>query len=233
MTQLASRINQVQNQIDQAMPNSPHGRIALLAVSKTRPVDEVKAAYDLGLRSFGENYVQEGVDKVIALRGLRDYSGIEWHFIGPIQSNKSRFVAEHFNWVHTIDREKIAKRLSEQRPNNLPSLNVLIQVNISHQDTKSGVALGEVTALADYITNLPNLTLRGLMCIPAPLNEDELTQEFAEMYKMYTALNAQYPQVDTLSMGMSGDLELAIKQGSTMVRIGTALFGPRTHPNAN
>jgi len=152
---------------------------------------------------------------------------IEWHFIGPIQSNKTRQVAEHFHWVHTIDREKIAKRLNDQRPSTLPKLNVLIQVNISAQESKSGISLEEIPALAQAINALPNLELKGLMCIPAPLDAEQLKQEFNAMHEAYQSLQQTYPQVDTLSMGMSADLELAIECGSNMVRIGTAIFGQR------
>lgn len=197
--------------------------VALLAVSKKHPSESIAAIYQQGQRCFGENYVQEGVDKVNALKEL----DIQWHFIGPIQSNKTRLVSEHFSWVHTIDRDKIAQRLNDQRPAHLPALNVLIQVNISDQDSKSGISLNDVPALAEMINQQPNLTLRGLMCIPAPQDEAQLKNEFTAMHQAYEKLKQQYAQVDTLSMGMSGDLELAIACGSNMVRVGTAIFGQR------
>ncbi|MCC2618025.1 YggS family pyridoxal phosphate-dependent enzyme [Aestuariibacter halophilus] len=204
-------------------PNS----VQLLAVSKTKPVSDIVLAYEAGQRKFGENYVQEGVEKV---QQLQDFKDIEWHFIGPLQSNKTRLVAEHFDWVQSIDRVKIARRLSEQRSPFKP-LNVLIQVNINDEDSKSGVAPTEIAALAADIDALPNLILRGLMTIPAAAqSEQQLQQSFAHMHQAFTDLKASYPQVDTLSMGMSGDMEQAIKAGSTMVRLGTALFGPRARP---
>ncbi|MEH6344573.1 MAG: YggS family pyridoxal phosphate-dependent enzyme [Bermanella sp.] len=198
--------------------------VQLLAVSKKHPADKIQQLYQMGQTQFGENYVQEGVDKVQALTEL----DIEWHFIGPIQSNKSRLVSEHFHWVHTISNEKIARRLNDQRPCQMPALNVLIQVNISEQDSKSGITLDQVESLAKSISNMGNLTLRGLMCIPAPLDESALKNEFRLMHQAFLELNKHYPQVDTLSMGMSADLNTAIECGSTMVRIGSAIFGART-----
>lgn len=234
MTDLATRIEHVKAQMLEAETAAGRrGKVKLLAVSKTRPDADIEAAYKLGLRAFGENYVQEGVDKTINLSEQGPLKDIEWHFIGPIQSNKSRLVSEHFHWVHTIDRLKIAQRLDEQRPPQLEPLNVLIQVNISEQESKSGVSLQEVEQLAAEISDMPNLKLRGLMCIPAPAETDQdsqrLTNEFNAMSNMLTQLGETYPSADTLSMGMSGDLEQAIQSGSTMVRIGTAIFGPRDY----
>ena len=190
--------------------------VTLLAVSKTHPLERVREARAAGLRAFGENYVQEALGKMDALAGL------EWHLIGPLQSNKSRPAAERFDWVQTIDRAKIAQRLSEQRPTHLPPLNVLIQVNISAEGSKSGVAAEDVTALAEAIAQLPRLRLRGLMAIPAPGAEVELMR----MKKLYDALRERF-SFDTLSMGMTDDMEQAIAAGATMVRVGTAIFGPR------
>ncbi len=200
-----------------------HGSVALLAVSKRHPSAKIKQLHALGQNSFGENYVQEGVEKVQELAEL----DIEWHFIGPIQSNKSRLVSEHFHWVHTLDSEKLARRLNDQRPAGMKPLNVLIQINISEQDTKSGIHISELPNLANNISQMPNLTLRGLMCIPAPLDEIPLKADFSKMNTAFKELQNSYPQVDTLSMGMSGDLSSAIECGSTMVRIGSALFGQR------
>ncbi|MCY1219663.1 Pyridoxal phosphate homeostasis protein [compost metagenome] len=200
--------------------------IALLAVSKTVPPDRIRAAYAAGQLAFGENYVQEGVDKIAALAELRHR--LQWHFIGPLQSNKTRLVAEHFDWVHAVDRLRIAERLSAQRPAGMAALQVCIQVNISGEASKSGVAPAEVPALANAVAALPGLRLRGLMAIPEP-EDDPAAQRrpFAAMRAMLQALRADGLDVDTLSMGMSGDMEAAIAEGATMVRIGTAIFGAR------
>lgn len=201
------------------------GSVELLAVSKTKPIELIVDAYRAGHRKFGENYVSEVVEKI---EQLKEYQDIEWHFIGPIQSNKTRHLAESVNWVHSIDRDKIAKRLSEQRPKSLPPLNVLIQVNIDNEQTKSGVSIEQVESLAAIIEQLPNLTLRGLMAIPTKTdNAEQQKSAFSRLNDCFTKLKTQYNQVDTLSMGMSGDMEAAIAQGSTMVRIGTAIFGAR------
>ncbi|MAY01184.1 MAG: YggS family pyridoxal phosphate-dependent enzyme [Oceanospirillaceae bacterium] len=202
--------------------------VRLLAVSKTKPADMVEAVYNLGQRAFGENYVQDGMDKITALSHLDD---IEWHFIGPLQSNKSRIVAEHFHWLETLDREKIARRLHEQRPHTMPPLNVLLQVNISGEEQKSGVLPADVEALAQSIASLDRLQLRGLMCIPEHTDDNEvLAEQFRAMKALSQQLQQQHPQADVLSMGMSGDLELAIACGSTEVRIGTDIFGARDYP---
>ncbi|MCK5894546.1 MAG: YggS family pyridoxal phosphate-dependent enzyme [Endozoicomonadaceae bacterium] len=201
--------------------------VQLLAVSKTRPVALIREAWHAGQRDFGENYVQEGINKILA---LQDFEGICWHFIGSLQSNKTRTVAEHFHWVHSIDRFKIAQRLNEQRPDHQPPLNICLQVNISHEDAKSGIAPDEMITLAAKVLSLSNLKLRGLMAVPMPTNESaEQHTAFNAMADLLVKLQKRWPKqaFDTLSMGMSGDMEAAIKAGSTMVRIGTALFGVR------
>ncbi len=198
----------------------------MLAVSKTFPAVTVREAFDAGQRRFGENYVQEAVAKITELAELR--SLIEWHMIGPLQSNKTRVVAEHFDWVHTVDRLKIAQRLSEQRPDHLPPLQVCIQVNTSGEDSKSGTAPAEALALAQAVAALPRLQLRGVMALPAPSPDPAVQHaELARVRSVFEALRNQGLPVDTLSMGMSGDLEAAIGEGSTLVRVGTALFGHR------
>jgi hypothetical protein len=204
------------------------GDCHLLAVSKTFPADAVRLAYASGQRAFGENYVQELVEKAAA---LADLPGIEWHFIGPLQSNKSRDVAETAHWVHSIDRLKIAERLSTQRPASLPPLNVCVQVNVSGEASKSGCAPDDAIALAQAVATLPRLCLRGLMCIPEPTDDNhKLRDQFALLATLRNALVAQGLPLDTLSMGMSADLETAIGAGATLVRVGTALFGARAYP---
>jgi PLP dependent protein len=195
--------------------------VTLIAVSKTQPATAVLEAALAGQRDFGENYIQEGVDKVLALQSQQP--PLLWHMIGPIQSNKTRLVAEHFDWVHTIDRLKIAQRLSEQRPSDLTPLNVLIQVNIDDEASKSGVLASEVLDLARSVALLPQLKLRGLMCIP----EKAGTESFVRMARLLAELNAQGLGLDVLSMGMSADFEAAIAQGATHVRVGSAIFGAR------
>lgn len=204
--------------------------VTLLAVSKTKPVSVIEEAIAAGQRAFGENYVQEGVSKIQYFAQTPHGSELEWHFIGPLQSNKSRLVAEHFDWIHTIDRVKIAQRLSEQRPAECAPLNVLIQINISDESSKSGIELSELDALAAQVAEMPNLRLRGLMAIPAP-EEDPAKQKavFEQMEQAFLALKAQYPHIDTLSMGMTHDMAAAITAGSTLVRIGTAIFGARDY----
>lgn len=201
--------------------------VTLLAVSKTFPAEAVQAAYDAGQTAFGENYIQEAVQKITALRHLP----LVWHCIGPIQSNKTRLVAEHFDWVHTVDRLKIAQRLSEQRPAHLPPLQVCIQVNIDGGPTKSGVAPDDVLALAQAVRALPHLQLRGLMCIPEPAADFVAECAVFQLARaLFDDLNASGLALDTLSMGMSADLEAAIASGSTMVRVGSAIFGARHYP---
>ncbi|MCK9260111.1 MAG: YggS family pyridoxal phosphate-dependent enzyme [Azoarcus sp.] len=203
------------------------GSVRLLAVSKTKPAADVRAAVAAGQRAFGENYVQEGVDKIAALGS----AGLEWHFIGPLQSNKTRPVAETFDWVHGIERLKIAERLSAQRKPDLPPLNVCIQVNVSGEASKSGVAPGELPALAQAVAALPQLRLRGLMCIPEPSDDENLVRSrFATLRRLRDALVTDGMTLDTLSMGMSHDLEAAIAEGATIVRVGTAIFGERQLP---
>ncbi|QBJ31803.1 YggS family pyridoxal phosphate-dependent enzyme [Hafnia alvei] len=204
--------------------------VTLLAVSKTKPVSAIEEAIAAGQRAFGENYVQEGVSKIQHFAQTPHGAELEWHFIGPLQSNKSRLVAEHFDWIHTIDRVKIAQRLNEQRPAECAPLNVLIQINISDESSKSGIELSELDALAVQVAEMPNLRLRGLMAIPAP-EEDPAKQKavFEQMEQAFLALKAQYPHIDTLSMGMTHDMAAAITAGSTLVRIGTAIFGARDY----
>ncbi|AVI62330.1 YggS family pyridoxal phosphate-dependent enzyme [Halomonas sp. GFAJ-1] len=200
---------------------------ALLAVSKTKPASLIRQAWQLGQREFGENYLQEALEKQAELADLDD---IVWHFIGPLQSNKTRSVAENFAWMHSVERLKIAKRLSEQRPEHLAPLNICLQVNISREASKSGVMPEEVAALAHEVAALPRLQLRGLMAIPAPA--DSLSAQrapFAELHQLLIELQSALPEtpLDTLSMGMSDDLEAAILEGATLVRLGTAIFGAR------
>lgn len=201
----------------------PEHSVQLLAVSKTKPAQALREAYAAGLRDFGENYLQEALGKQAELTDLP----LTWHFIGPIQSNKTRAIAEHFAWVHSVDRLKIAQRLSEQRPSGLPPLNICIQVNVSGEASKSGCTPADLPALAHAIDALPRLKLRGLMAIPEP-TEDRAAQDagFAAVQRLQASLDLP---LDTLSMGMSHDLESAIAQGATWVRIGTALFGARDY----
>ncbi|MBX9495317.1 YggS family pyridoxal phosphate-dependent enzyme [Yersinia enterocolitica] len=202
--------------------------VTLLAVSKTKPVSAIEEAIAAEQYAFGENYVQEGVDKIHYFAESAHASQLEWHFIGPLQSNKSRLVAENFAWCHTVDRLKIAQRLSAQRPPEMPALNILIQVNISDEQSKSGIALAELPALAASISELPHLHLRGLMAIPAPETDyQRQLAVFEQMNQAFLTLKASYPQMDTLSMGMTDDMAAAIAAGSTLVRIGTAIFGSR------
>jgi len=197
--------------------------VGLLAVSKTKPASDLREAFSAGLRDFGENYLQEALGKQTELSDLP----LIWHFIGPIQSNKTRAIAENFAWVHSVDRLKIAQRLSEQRPADLPPLNICIQVNVSGEASKSGCTPEDLPALAQAISALPNLRLRGLMAIPEPTEDsDEQNAAFAAVRTLQDQLNLP---LDTLSMGMSHDLEAAIAQGATWVRIGTALFGARNY----
>ena len=207
----------------------PSGEVSLLAVSKTKPLADILAAAAAGQRAFGENYVQEGLDKIAACAD-RPGPALEWHFIGPLQSNKSRPVAERFDWVHSVDRLRLAQRLSEQRPASLPPLNVCVQVNISGEDSKSGCAPAEAAALCHAVAALPRLRLRGLMAIPAPADSAaEQRPPCRALRQLYEQLRAEGLALDTLSMGMSHDLEAAIAEGATLVRIGTAIFGERNH----
>ena len=200
------------------------GSVALLAVSKTRPPEDLRAAFVEGQRAFGENYVSEALGKMASLGDL----AIEWHFIGPVQSNKTRPIAERFAWVHSVDREKVARRLAEHRPMGLPPLQVCVEVNVSGEESKSGVAPGELPALARTVAGLPRLRLRGLMAVPAPEEDFELQRRaFRRLRELFEGLRGEGLALDTLSMGMSGDLEAAVAEGATLVRVGTAIFGPR------
>jgi len=206
----------------------PASAARLLAVSKTKPAAIIREAWHLGQRDFGENYVQEALDKQAE---LADLDGIVWHFIGPLQSNKTRDVAEHFAWVHSVDREKIARRLNDQRPAGMPPLEVCLQVNISDEASKSGVSLAELPALAQAVLAMPRLRLRGLMAIPAPAEgRDAQREPFARLREALEGLRERFPEapLDTLSMGMTADLEAAVIEGATLVRLGTAIFGERT-----
>lgn len=204
--------------------------VSLLAVSKTFGPEAVIEAAGAGQTAFGENYLQEAVDKQQAVRALRPDLQLDWHFIGPIQSNKTRPVAEHFDWVHTVDREKIARRLSEQRSTNLPALNICLQVNVSGEASKSGVSPEDLPALAQVVATLPNLRLRGLMAIPEPAADFESQRKpFALLRTLQQRLAAIGIITDTLSMGMSTDMAAAIAEGATIVRIGTAIFGKRDY----
>jgi len=230
MSGLSGRLQNLVTRIARAASDAgrdPAG-IRLLAVSKTWPAEFVREAAAAGQHAFGENYVQEGVAKVEALADL----GLEWHFIGPLQSNKTRPVANSFAWVHSIDRLKIAQRLSEQRDVFLPQLQVCIQVNVSGEESKSGVSPADLPELARAVAALPRLKLRGLMTIPEPTSDVALQRErFATLRRLMAQLRADGLDLDTLSMGMSDDLEAAIAEGSTMVRVGTAIFGSRNYAN--
>ncbi|GAB4296718.1 MAG: YggS family pyridoxal phosphate-dependent enzyme [Thiohalomonadaceae bacterium] len=223
---LHARLASVRQSIQQAaeryqrMPET----VALLAVSKTQPAAAIRVAAAAGQRRFGENYLQEALAKMAELGDLE----LEWHFIGPLQSNKTRPVAEHFAWVHSVDRLKLAERLSAQRPEALPPLNVCLQVNISAEASKSGCSLAELPELARAVAALPRLRLRGLMAIPAPADGlERQRQPFRRLREALEQLNAAGLQLDTLSMGMSDDLEAAIAEGATLVRVGSAIFGAR------
>lgn len=231
MNDIAHNLAQVRDKISAAATRCGRAseEVTLLAVSKTKPASAIAEAIEAGQRAFGENYVQEGVDKIRFFQ-QQGNADLQWHFIGPLQSNKSRLVAEHFDWCHTLDRLRIATRLNDQRPAELGPLNVLIQINISDENSKSGIALDELDALAAEVAALPRLTLRGLMAIPAP--ESSYERQFAvarQMAVAFEALKTRFDTVDTLSLGMSDDMDAAIAAGSTMVRIGTAIFGARDY----
>lgn len=234
MISIADNVKNVSQRIQKAtnLASRDINSVQLLAVSKTRTAEELKPAIDAGLTQFGENYLQEALLKIEALHTYP----LVWHFIGPIQSNKTRAITEHFDWVHSVDRLKIAQRLNDQRPSHLPPLNVCIQVNINDEQSKSGITLSELDELSEAIAALPNMTLRGLMTIPAASQSTaELRESFSAMSMAFERLKHRYSTIDTLSMGMSSDIELAIAEGSTLVRVGTALFGaraPKTENNA-
>ncbi|WP_341677553.1 YggS family pyridoxal phosphate-dependent enzyme [Niveibacterium sp. SC-1] len=229
MTALSAKLQAVRRRIADAcqVAGRDPASVRLLAVSKTFPAEAVRELAAAGQAAFGENYAQEGAAKVAALESL----GLEWHFIGPLQSNKTRTIANHFSWVHSLEREKIADRLSEQRDAHLPPLNVCIQVNVSGEASKSGVAPEAVLPLARHVETLPRLRLRGLMAIPEP-SEDAavLRARFAQVRRLREQLADAGLALDTLSMGMSADLEAAIAEGATLVRVGSALFGVRPAP---
>ncbi len=221
LAQIRQRISDAEQRFNRD-PNS----VQLLTVSKTRPVAAIQAAIDAGQACFAENYLQEAVEKIIYFNKPQ----LIWHFIGSIQSNKTRDIAQHFHWAHTIDRIKIARRLSEQRPDHLPPLNICLQINISGEDSKSGINPDELIRLADDCSSLANIRLRGLMAMPAQ-DSDFARQRvpFRQLRLLFTELQTNYPDLDTLSMGTTADLEAAIAEGATMVRIGTAIFGERSY----
>jgi len=232
MVTIADNLQAVEATIAAAVKDAGRARsmVQLLAVSKTFPAEAVLEAMAAGQRAFGENYLQEGVEKIAAVARAQPDTQVEWHFIGPIQSNKTRPIATSFSWVHTVDRLKIAQRLSEQRPPELGPLNICLQVNISGEATKSGATPDELPELARQVAALPNLRLRGLMTIPEPQTDPALQRAaFAKLRKLGEALRASGLQVDTLSMGMSGDMQSAILEGATIVRVGSAIFGTRTY----
>jgi pyridoxal phosphate enzyme (YggS family) len=228
MTTIATRLQTVKSCIAEAAKNA--GRkpedILLLAASKTNPPEKLREAWEAGQTVFGENYLQEGLIKIRALADLP----IEWHFIGPIQSNKTKSIAENFSWVHSVDREKIAVRLSNARPESLPPLQVCVQVNVSGEVTKSGIAPEQAAELAAFVNQLPHLKLRGLMAVPELTSATALQREqFQMMRKIFDQLKKDGFDIDTLSMGMSEDMDIAIAEGATIVRVGTAIFGPRRY----
>ena len=231
MTPISANWQAVKTRIARAEIDAgrPADAVTLLAVSKTFGAAQVHECHAAGQRAFGENYVQESLDKIATLVDSLAIHDIEWHMIGPLQSNKTRPIAEHFAWVHSVERDKIAQRLNESRPAHLPPLNVCIQVNVSGEASKSGVTPGAHIALAEVIAGLPRLRLRGLMTIPEPTSDRALRrQRYAHLRAMQEALLARGHPLDTLSMGMSDDLEDAIAEGATMVRVGSAIFGKRT-----
>ena len=226
MTTIAANLQAVRSRIERAALDAGRSpsAIALIAVSKTWPPECIETAYACGQRAFGENYVQEALAKMACLAHLP----LEWHFIGPIQSNKTRVLAEHFQWVHSVDREKVAQRLNDARPGRLPPLNACIEVNVSGESTKHGVAPAQAQGLARFMLGLPRLRLRGLMTVPEPTSDAALQRRrFGALRELRDSLHAAGIALDTLSMGMSDDLEAAIEEGATMVRIGTAIFGTR------
>ncbi len=212
---ISDNLKQVKSRIDSVQSSQD---VELIAVSKTRSTTEIQEAVDAGQVHFGENYLQESIDKIKFFKG----KGLIWHFIGPIQSNKTVSIADNFDWVHSVDRIKIAKRLSDQRSPNLAPLNILIQVNVDKEETKSGVHIEKVDEIVSEMASLPNLSLRGFMTIPKPENSEN---SFAEMKRLFS----KYPNLDSLSMGMSSDLEIAIENGANLVRVGTDIFGQRSY----
>ncbi|MFC0180860.1 YggS family pyridoxal phosphate-dependent enzyme [Thorsellia kenyensis] len=240
MNNIAKNLDVIRNQINQAKFNAARSEdnISLVAVSKTKPVEDIEHAIRAGQYVFGENYVQEGIKKIQYFSDSDYANKLEWHFIGPLQSNKSKLVAEHFDWIHTVDSLKLISRLGKQRPAHLSKLNVLVQINISQETSKSGIYLNGAEQLIEAIRSEERLVFRGLMAIPAPLplipSKSELDNHYrvlSELKFKFNELQNIYPesQIDTISMGMSEDLEIAIKAGSTMVRIGSAIFGARDY----
>lgn len=224
--QLSNNIAKLFERVRRSAEKSQYssGNVKVVAISKTRPALDLRAAHACGLTDFGENYLQEALQKIEALKDLP----LVWHFVGPIQSNKTAAIAAHFDWVHSVDRPRVARRLSEQRPAQLPPLQVCLQVNISREDSKSGVSLEELPELAATVLELPRLQLRGLMAIPAADTDSRQQQQaFRHMREALVQLQILSPGIDTLSMGMSDDMEVAIMEGATLIRIGTAIFGPR------
>lgn len=223
MSRISEKIESVQTRLKKAAAQSEVP--LLLAVSKTRSASDIRQASNCGLTDFGENYLQEALTKIDELKDLN----LNWHFIGAIQSNKTTDIATHFDWVHTVDRAKIARRLSDGRPSEQKHLNILIQINIDGEDSKAGIEPDQIDELAEIIQSLPRIKLRGLMAIPKPRDNFEQQFEVCQLVKKhFDALKQRYAEVDTLSLGMSGDLEAAVKAGSNLVRIGTDIFGPRT-----
>lgn len=232
MSTIEEKLQAVRRAIAQAATEArrPPDSVTLLAVSKTFGADAVLAAAGAGQTAFGENYLQEALDKIAAVRLALPQAVLAWHFIGPIQSNKTRPIAEHFDWVHTVEREKIAARLSEQRPDGMADLNICLQVNISGEASKSGVSPDDLPALAHAVAQLPRLRLRGLMAIPEPQTDPALQRAaFAQLRVLYEQLRADGLPLDTLSMGMSADLQAAVLEGATIVRVGSAIFGARDY----
>jgi pyridoxal phosphate enzyme (YggS family) len=230
MSTIEQNLQAVQRNIDAAALEAGRApqSVQLLAVSKTFGPEAVLEAMRAGQTMFGENYLQESLDKIIAVAAAAPQTALQWHFIGPIQSNKTRPIAEHFDWVHTVEREKIAQRLSQQRPAGMAPLNVCLQVNISGEASKSGATPGELRELAQQVARLPNLRLRGLMALPEPAADFEQQRiAFRALRLLYEQLQADGLALDTLSMGMSGDMRAAIVEGATMVRVGSAIFGSR------
>lgn len=231
MGKIALNISTILDQIAKAQEQYNKENVSLLCVSKTKPIETIKEAYDCGQRHFGENYVQEAHEKILAFEQQYNIHDITWHFIGPIQSNKSRIIANLFDVVESVDRIKIAKRLNEQRDSDKGPLSVLIQVNISNENQKSGCSLDEINPLIDYIVNeCKNLSLHGFMVIAKDTdNKDEIKDEFISIHKVFEFYNNKLPHFDTLSMGMTHDMQEAICCGSTQIRIGTAIFGARDY----
>jgi hypothetical protein len=225
--QIAARIARINTQIAQAAKanNRDPKLIKLLAVSKTKPVSDIVSAYKTGHRDFGENYVQEALEKI---QQMTEYSDVLWHFIGPLQSNKSKFIAEHFDWMHSLDRIKIAQRLNEQRSVHQKPLNVCVQINIDDEQSKAGISPNDALDFIQQLQKFDRLTCRGLMTIPkADVSISERKHSFAKMQRLYNQCAQKFSSIDTLSMGMSDDIEIAIEYGSTLVRVGTAIFGKR------